>query len=369
MNQAMPPHPEHDRAAAPRTICLVRLSALGDVVMVVPLIKMIRREWPAARITWVIGRGAHPAVASLERWGVEFVVIDKPGGVRDYLALRRRLAGRRFDALLCLQASWRANFIYPCIRARRKIGYGRDRAKDCHAWFVRETLPPGPAHILDGFLQFGEALGGARAAADYEGPWGVEPTPEARAWAAGALPAGPWLAISPCASKAERDWTADGWAAAAAHAWRAHRLPAVLLGGPAARDAATAAKIRELLPPDCPVTDLTGRTDVPRLLAALERCALLLAPDTGATHIARAFDRPVVGLYGVAPSSRTGPYRRTEYCVDKFAEAVALVHGAGSGKARRGARVHDPRAMRLIRAEEVSAALDAAAAPPFKLKV
>jgi heptosyltransferase I len=371
-------------AGAPRTICLVRLSALGDVVMVCPLIKMIRREWPAAKITWVIGRAAHPAVASLERWGVEFVVIDKPRGVRDYLALRRRLAGRHFDALLCLQASWRANLIYPCIRARRKIGYGRDRAKDFHAWFVREALPPAaapapgppalaPAHILDGFLQFGEALGGARAAEDYEGAWGLEPPPEARAWASGALPAGPWLAVAPCASKAERDWPAGDWAAVTAHAWWAHRLPAVLLGGPAARDAATAAEIRALLPPDCPVTDLTGRTDVPRLLAALERCALLLAPDTGAAHIARAFDRPVVGLYAVAPSSRTGPYRRTEYCVDKFAEAVALVHGAGSAKARRGARVHDLRAMRLIRAAEVRAALDAAAAaavpPQFKFEV
>ncbi|MDR0902203.1 MAG: hypothetical protein LBM92_05475, partial [Opitutaceae bacterium] len=144
----------------PGTICIVRLSALGDAVMVAPLIKMLRREWPAAKITWVIGRGAHPAVASLERLGVEFVVIDKPRGARDYLALRRRLAGRCFDALLCLQASWRANLIYPCVRARRKIGYGRDRAKDCHSFFIREALPAGPSHILDGFLQFAEALGG-----------------------------------------------------------------------------------------------------------------------------------------------------------------------------------------------------------------
>jgi heptosyltransferase I len=365
MNQIMPPPRQSDRAAAPRTICLVRLSALGDVVMVAPLVKMLRREWPAAAITWVIGRAAHPAVASLERQGVEFVVIDKPRGIRDYLALRRRLAGRHFDALLCLQASWRANFIYPCIRARRKIGYGRPRAKDGHAWFVRETLPPpapGAAHILDGFLQFGEALGATRAAEDCDGAWGLEPPPPARAWAAAALPAGPWLALAPCASKAERDWPARGWAAVAARAWRVHRLPVVLLGGPDARDAATAAAIRALLPPDCPVANLTGRTDVPRLLAALERCAVLLAPDTGAVHIARAFDRPVVGLYAVAPSRRTGPYRRTEYCVDKFAEAVALVHGAGGAKARRGARVHDPRAMRLIRTEEVDAALDAAVA-------
>jgi heptosyltransferase I len=340
------------------------LSALGDVVMVSPLIRMIRREWPAARITWVIGRAAHPAVASLERLGVEFVVIDKPRGVRDYLALRRRLAGRCFDALLCLQASWRANLIYPCIRARRKIGYGRDRAKDFHAIFIRETLPApaAPPHILDGFFQFAGALGGARAPEDYEGAWGLELPPGARAWADGALPAAPWLAVSPCASKPERDWPAASYAQAIMHAWRAHGLRPVLLGGPATRERAMAGEIRRMLGPDCPLTDLTGQTSVPQWMAALSRCALLLAPDTGAVHIARAFARPVVGLYAVAPASRTGPYRRMEYCVDKFAEATAMVHGAGSAKARRGARVHDPRAMRLISREEVCAALDSACA-------
>ncbi|MDR0901274.1 MAG: glycosyltransferase family 9 protein, partial [Opitutaceae bacterium] len=203
--------------------------------------------------------------------------------------------------------------------------------------------------------------GGARDPLDYEGAWGLEPEPEALAWADAALPAAPpWLAVSPCASKAERDWPAACYAEVIAHAWRAHGLRAVLLGGPAKRERAMADGILGRAGPDCAPADLTGRTSVPQLVAALSRCALLLAPDTGAVHIARAFDRPVVGLYAVAPASRTGPYRRTEYCVDKFAGATAIVHGAGSAKARRGARVHDARAMRLISREEVCAALDAA---------
>ncbi len=143
-----------------RSLCLVRLSALGDVVMVTPLIKMLLREWPELKITWVIGRSAYPLVASLETLGVEFVVIEKPRRWGDYEALRALMKGRCFDALLCLQASWRANLIYPCIQAPRKIRYGRGPAKDLHAFFIREKLPPAPPHIVDGFLQFGEAVGG-----------------------------------------------------------------------------------------------------------------------------------------------------------------------------------------------------------------
>ncbi|WP_152032879.1 glycosyltransferase family 9 protein [Ereboglobus luteus] len=349
--------------AAPGSICIVRLSALGDVVMVAPLIKMIRREWPSTSITWIIGKAAHPAVASLERLGVEFVVIEKPRGIGDYLALRRQMKGRCFDALFCLQASWRANFIYPCIRARRKIGYGKG-ARDMHSLFVRESVPEpsAPPHIADRFLQFAEALGGNLNDADTKGPWGLEPPPDAQAWAQTALPAGRWLAVSPCSSKAERDWPAESYAEVINATWRAHGLPAVLLGGPSSRDRAMADAIREKLAPETRVIDLTGQTTVPQLLAALSRCAALLAPDTGAVHIARAFARPVVGLYAVAPASRTGPYRAAEFCVDKFAEAARLVHGRDPETLSRSARVHDPRAMKLITPQEVLRQIDRALA-------
>lgn len=350
---------------APGSICIVRLSALGDVVMVVPLIKMIRREWPAASIAWIIGKAAHPAVASLERMGVEFVVIDKPRGPGDYLALRRRMAGRTFDALLCLQASWRANLIYPCIRAYRKIGYGDDRSRDLQTLFIREKIPHAPQpHILDGFLRFGEALGGVRSPADYQGTWGLEVEPSALAWAEATLPRCPWLAVSPCASKAERDWSAASYAETLNRIWHAHKLPVVLLGGPSPREHTMADSIRAQLDPGCPVTKLTGATTVPQLVAALSRCAALLAPDTGAVHIARAFDRPVVGLYAVAPSSRTGPYECLDYCVDKFPAAVALVHGANADVNDPQRRMHDPRAMSLITPPEATRQLDRALSSP-----
>jgi len=352
----------------PASICIVRLSALGDVVMVLPLMKMLRRCWPGARITWIVGRDALPLVAPLADEDIELIAIEKPRRLADYLALRRRLKGRVFDALLCLQASWRANFIYPCIRARRKIGYSRDRAKDLQTLFARERIPAAPprSHIIDGFLQFAEALGGARDASDYAAPWGLALAPDARAWAAQTLPSQPWLALVPNASKPERNWLPKSYAAVITYAWRAHKMPAILLGGPSENDRNLATQIRQNLPGIIPVTDLTGQTTLPQLAAAIERCAALLAPDTGAVHIARAFDRPVVGLYAVAPATRTGPYRKTGYSIDKFTDAVTRFSNNQNAAADTvGAlpwsfRVHDPRAMGLITTDEVCAQLDRA---------
>jgi len=340
-------------ATAPASICIVRLSALGDVVMVLPLIKMLRRCWPDARITWIVGRAALPLVASLADEGIELIAIEKPHRLKDYLALRRLMKGRVFDALLCLQASWRANFIYPCIRAHRKIGYSADRAKDLHALFVRERIPSAPprSHIIDGFFQFAETLGGTRDASDYAAPWGLTIAPDARAQSL--------LAVAHCASKPERNWTPESYAAVIAHAWRVHKMPAVLLGGPAENDRAMSAQIRQNLAAKIPITDLTGQTSISQLAAIIQRCAVLLAPDTGAVHIARALGRPVIGLYAVAPATRTGPYLKTEYCIDKFAEAVVrFTNNKNAADTPWSFRVHDPRAMQLITADEVCAQLD-----------
>src|SRR3546814_9787112 len=64
------PAPSH--AVAPATICLLRLSALGDATHVVPLVRTLRRAWPGVALTWVIGKGEYRLLEGLE--GVEFVV-------------------------------------------------------------------------------------------------------------------------------------------------------------------------------------------------------------------------------------------------------------------------------------------------------
>lgn len=83
----------------PRSICLLRLSALGDVTHVLPLLHTLRKAWPAVEVTWVIGRGEHRLLDGLA--GVRFVEYDKRSGLAGMRALRRGLDGR-FDVLLQL---------------------------------------------------------------------------------------------------------------------------------------------------------------------------------------------------------------------------------------------------------------------------
>lgn len=83
-------------------ICVVMMSAVGDVVHVLPVINALKRHDPACHITWVL----QPAPASLVRGHPavdDIIVFDRRRGWRAFLDMKRELAGRRIDVTLALQ--------------------------------------------------------------------------------------------------------------------------------------------------------------------------------------------------------------------------------------------------------------------------
>ena len=58
----------------PQKICIFRLSALGDVTHVVPVVKTLQKRFPDAQITWVVGRLEHRLLHGLP--GVEGATKD-----------------------------------------------------------------------------------------------------------------------------------------------------------------------------------------------------------------------------------------------------------------------------------------------------
>ena len=106
---------------APRSICSLRLSALGDVCNAVPAVRALQRQWPDCRITWIIGKVEHGLLEGLE--GVELIPYDKRTGLKGVLALRRQLKQRRFDLLLHMQAALRASLLSLAVKADIRLGY------------------------------------------------------------------------------------------------------------------------------------------------------------------------------------------------------------------------------------------------------
>jgi len=99
------------------------------------------------------------------------------------------------------------------------------------------------------------------------------------------------------------------------------------------------------------VVNLVGRTDLPQLAALIAGADVVIAPDTAAVHLARAFEVPVVGLYASVPASLSGPYGRSEYCVDVYEEAHHAIRGHyPQPNLRRPQRLRQGQPMRHIHA-------------------
>lgn len=327
----------------PSSICLVRLSALGDVLMCVPLVRTLQYYFPKTTLTWVISEPAYSLVEGLA--GVEFIVIKKPEHLLDYWRFKKQLSDRSFDVLIAAQASFRANLLYACILAKRKIGYDKRRAKDGHGWFINESITPGDDHTLEGFLKFAHHLGITNPIIR----WDLTIPEEAYDWAGQHLPAAPFMVINPAASKPERSWSIERYIELIQYIQTSHGYEVVLTGGPSSYDKI----LGDAIAAEVFVTNLIGKTKPKQLLAVLKKAAFVVCPDTGPSHMAAAVHTPVIALHAVTHAGVSGPYPFLEYAVNQYPEAVRVVFGKTMETCPWGTHVHGPEAMRLISVPDV----------------
>ncbi|MGH8159659.1 MAG: glycosyltransferase family 9 protein [Rhodanobacter sp.] len=339
---------------APASICLLRTSAIGDVTHVVPLVRTLQQAWPDTSLTWIIGKLERKLVGDLP--GVEFVTFDKSAGWAGMRAVHAALRGRRFDALLQMQVAMRSNLLSLGIKADRRVGYDRARAKDLHSLAINERIPARSGeHVLDAIGSFCEPLGLKQTSVR----WDIPIPDEAHAWAAAQLPGDiPALLVSPTSSHALRNWQPERYAAvmdhAAAHGWRV-----ALVGGPSTDERAMADAV--LATCQRAPLDLTGKDTLKKLLALLGRAQLLLTPDSGPMHMANAVGTKVLGLHAASNPDRSGPYTERRWCVNKYDEAARKYLGKPASEIPWGSKIEKPGVMDLIGVDEVIERYEAAA--------
>jgi heptosyltransferase I len=305
----------------PKNICIVLLTGLGDVVHGLPLVNALRDHDPGCRITWVVEPMPAPVLSphpSID----EVIVYRKRDGVRGVVDLARALAGKRFDLTLNLNVYTKS--VWPTLLSRAPVRVGFDRARSFEGvWLAANRhLPPSPrAHTQEMFLQFLDVLAVPRP-----DPleWRIPFTPEemrARAEFFGALDGRPVAALVPASANRKKDWLPERYAAVADALERDFGFRTVLVGGPGERETAIAREIsqRAAVPPVWAMGD-----GIRRLMWTLAGSALVIAPDTGPVHIARAFGVPVIGLYGHTNPWRVGPFRAFEdLWVDRYTDPGA----------------------------------------------
>jgi heptosyltransferase I len=305
--------------APPKEICIVMLSAIGDAVHVLPVANALKRAWPDSRITWVIQPVPHMLVKDHPAID-DFVIFHRRRGLSGWTSfrdLRREMGGRRFDLVIGLQVYFKAGLITALTKADVKLGFDRVRARDGQWLFTNRRIPAtGQHHVQDQYLEFVRYLG-------------IDPEPvewnirlsdaerDAQTFFFSTMDR-PVCAVVLGTSKLEKNWSAEGYARVLEHIEDDHGMQPVLVGGPSHIERATADAV--LRSTKANVVDALG-DDLRKLVWIIEGSAMLISPDTGPLHIARALDTPVVGLYGYTNPKRSGPYEKyQDLVVDGYAE-------------------------------------------------
>ena len=285
--------------------------------------------------------------------GVEFIVFNKSGGLKEMRRLRRIFKGRRFDVLLHMQLSFRANLLGMMVRAQRKIGFDKQRSKELHSLAINERIAfKDRLHVLDGFMQFAETIGVEEPV--YE--WNVPVTESDHAFAKQHVTQKPAVIISHSSSHALRNWQADRYAAVADYLVEKYQAQVFLCGGPASKEKQLGAEIAGLCKQS--VQDLTGQDTLKQLMAMMQAVDLVISPDSGPLHMAGAAATAVIGLHGGSNYQRSGSYQYSDLVVDVYPQACQDIYGKPIDQLKWGIKAEREGVMARIQVTDVCSAID-----------
>jgi heptosyltransferase-2 len=277
--------------ALPRRLRLsIRLpNWLGDVVMLVPLLRAIRASRPDAEVT-VLGRAAFEPL--LARFGVADRFRPLPPRGPGYFAHFLRLRHSFPDVHLLFTQSARADIEARLLGCRQRFGIvrpGKARPLLSHSYRVPDTFDEANHHQVRLWEDFLRHFG-LEAPPDFR-PAETRPVP----------PSGPIGLIPGSENLPAKRWPVEHWRRLI-EALPKERF--VVFGTENDRGiaSAVAAGFGETR-----VVDLTGRTTLEAFAEKLSECRMLVSNDTGGMHLANALGVPIVGLFGPTNPLRTGP--------------------------------------------------------------
>lgn len=288
-----------------RRICVIKPSALGDVIQSLPLLPVLAERFPAAKLSWVINHEfadlleGHPHLH-------ELLHFHRRGTARQYLHLLRELRERQFDLVFDLQGLMRSGVMAAATRAPLRVGLETSRegaGLACHL-----TVP----HTSKGMSAFqrywrvAEELGlGNRRPQTI-----VSLRDDDRSWVRAALAglSGPILAIHPGARWMTKRWPVEKFAVVANKAIRQFGFSVVILGSKG--EVPVAKELQTLLQgfgSTKTVLNLTGQTTLKQLSAVLTSVDVVLTNDSGPMHLAAGLGTSVLGVFTCTSPAISGP--------------------------------------------------------------
>ncbi|MDI6751785.1 MAG: glycosyltransferase family 9 protein [bacterium] len=286
-------------------ILILRPSSLGDILLLSPCLRLLKKAYLESRITLLIK--SHFSEASLLLPDLDDVLcFEKKESI---FSIAKRIRRERFDLIIDLHRGFRSQILYLFSGAKRRLFYRKDTIT--RFLLILSKLNFGPC-IKPISSKYISALK----------PLGIEDDRKAPTLSLSKLNpdevvkrlgiADRVISIAPGAHHYQKEWSAEKYAELAEELYKTYSVGILLLGDE--KDRALAERIKHLA--RCEIQDLTGKTSITELACLIGKSLVFISPDTGPAHIADGLGIPHIVLFG--PTARSfGFYPQRGVVVEK----------------------------------------------------
>ena len=332
-----------------KSICIIRLSSIGDITHMIPIIKTLQAHSPITNITWIIGKTEYQLVKNIKN--VEFIVINKKNILETIMILLKLRKRKYFDALLHMQVSLRSNLMTLFIKATRKIGFDKSKSKNFHSLFINETIDSsGNTHVLETFFYFLSKIGVKER--EYSKDISIKDSKISVLTAKEK-----YIVFNPFTSSRKfnyREWDINNYKIIIDYLANNYNINSVIIGGHSKYELEKSILFNK----KNNLTNMVGKTNLQDIYNLIKLSELYIGPDSGTLHIASMLLKPVIGLYATSNPLRTGPYYEMKYTINKYPEALMMFNKKTEDTAKWGERVRNKNAMSLIKTQDVIDSID-----------
>lgn len=319
-------------------ILIVRLSALGDVVIATPLIRALYESYENVSIDWLVqpeAAGLIQANPYLSRviiwpkseWLKLFKKLNWIQLIRKIILFRNLLKNNKYSIVVDTQGLMKSGFLAWLSGAPDRIGLNSHEGSQ---WLMTRVVQgdKGGARIGSEYLSLAKALNLSHHLFEMHIATSKEDVSYTQTVINEHRLESGYAIICPFTTRPQKHWFNDDWQSLFRRLNDECSLKVMVLGGPGDFDAAL-----NLINDSEQIVNLVGQTSLSQAAALIQRASLVVGVDTGLTHIGIAMSAPTIGLFGsTRPYLDTGkdnakviyhpldcsPCRRNPTCDDRF---------------------------------------------------
>ncbi len=293
---------------ARNTLVIFRALRLGDMLCAVPALRSVRAALPETRIALIGLPWAIQFASRFPNYIDEFIAFPGHQAFPEQSVQQHRLAdfyasmrARRFDAALQMHGSGdRSNEVTRAFGARALAGFGDVKGHAGEQFYAYPDEGPEPLRLLGLVNQ----LGAPAENADLEFP--ITEADERELGASGlatGLTPGEYICIHPGASAPDKCWHPARFAQVADQLATEFDVKVVLTGS--ASEAPLTAAVASRM--HFKALDAAAPISIGAMAALMSRARLLVANDTGVSHIAAGLKLRSVVVFSKADMRRWAP--------------------------------------------------------------